>query len=352
MKQKMRTVALLLAILFSLSAFSSVLCEGEPETRAFTDSLGRTVTVPAHITRIAVTGPVAQIVVFALCPDRLVGIATAWDPSAEQFLRPDYYDLPVLGQLYGGKSEMNPEALLASGAEIVIDIGEPKASAAEDLDALTAQTGIPFIHITASTGTVGSAYRLLGELLEMPDEAEVLAVYCETTYEKYIRFAERIDKVRVLYLLGDSGLNVIARGSYHAEVIDLMCDNIAIVDSPSSKGTGNEVDMEQILLWDPDVILFAPESIYATVGDMEEWQTVSAVQSGKYYEVPFGPYNWMGFPPSVQRFLGLFWLGALLYPEEADYDLEAEVMAYFRLFCHCELSHDQYLMLVANSMPQ
>lgn len=30
---------------------------------------------------------------------------------------------------------------------------------------------------------------------------------------------------------------------------------------------------------------------------MVEWKNVNAIRDGKYYEVPSGPYNWMGFPP-------------------------------------------------------
>ena len=51
----------------------------EPATRVFTDSLGREVEVPTSITKLAVSGPLAQIVLFALCPDKLVGIASEWD---------------------------------------------------------------------------------------------------------------------------------------------------------------------------------------------------------------------------------------------------------------------------------
>ena len=108
--------------------------------------------------------------------------------------------------------------------------------------------------------------------------------------------------------------------------------------------------MEQILLWNPDVILFAPGSIYAVVGEDAAWKQVAAIQSGAYYEVPFGPYNWMGFPPSVQRYLGMLWMAELLYPEAAEDDLYAEVAEYFRLFYHSELSEAQYDALVENSI--
>ena len=322
----------------------------EPETKRFTDSLGREVELPSHVTKVAVSGPLAQIVLFALCPDKLVGIASQWDKSAEAYLATEYYNLPVLGQLYGGKGELNPEELLASGAEVVIDVGEPKKTAKEDLDALQEQTGIPFVHITAMTDSTGNAYRMLGELLDMPEEAETLAVYCDEHYKTITEIAGKVEKVKLLYLLGDTGLNVIAQGSYHAEIIDLLADNLAVVESPSSKGSGNEIDMEQLLAWNPDVILFAPGSIYATVGEDAAWQQLTAIQNGAYYEVPMGPYNWMGFPPSVQRYLGMLWMASLLYPDAVNYDLKGEVQEYFRLFYHSELTDEQYTELVANSI--
>lgn len=103
-------ISLLLALVMSVSLFA---CGAQPETndgdsqhtgdeaatRVFTDSCGREVTVPANVEKVAVSGPLAQIVVFAMAPDKLVGIATAWDESAAQFLDTKYYDLPLLGQL-------------------------------------------------------------------------------------------------------------------------------------------------------------------------------------------------------------------------------------------------------------
>ena len=322
----------------------------EPATRVFTDSLGREVEVPTNITKLAVSGPLAQIVLFALCPDKLVGIASEWDKTAANYLATEYYNLPILGQLYGGKGELNLEALLASGAEVVIDVGEPKDTAKEDLDALQEQTGVPFVHITAMTDTTGNAYRMLGDLLGMPEEAEALASYCEKAYGMALDLSGKVEKARLLYLLGDTGLNVLAKGSYHAEIIDLLADNQAVVEAPSSKGSGNEIDMEQLLIWDPDVILFAPDSIYATVGEDSMWQQLTAIRTGRYYEVPMGPYNWLGSPPSVQRYLGMLWMMKLLYPGQTDYDLKAEVQKYYQLFYHCELTDEQYDALVANSI--
>ena len=322
----------------------------ETAERVFTDSVGREVTLPGNIDRIAVSGPLAQMVLFSLAPDELVGIATEWDKTAAEYLDTEYYNLPVLGQLYGGKGELNLEELLKADPQVVIDVGEPKGSIAEDLDALQEQTGIPFVHVTMTLSDMPEAYEMLGELLGLQEEAAERAAYCKTVYEEISGKAPSLEKKSLLLLTGEEGLNVIAKGSYHAEVIDLLADNRAVLEDPSSKGTGNEVDFEQILNWNPEVILFTPDSAYDKIAMLPEWQELDAVRNGTYYEIPFGPHNWMGFYPSVQRCLGMQWMLTLLNPEEADFDLYERVAEYYRLFYHCELTREQYDALLADSL--
>jgi iron complex transport system substrate-binding protein len=353
MKKKYVHCVLIIAIICSGFAFANAVAEESGtaiEMRSFTDSLGREIMIPEKLDKVAVSGPLAQMVLFAICPDNLVGVATEWEPSAEEYLDSKYYDLPLIGQLYGGKGQLNLETLLSSGAQVVIDVGEPKKSAKDDLDALQKQTGIPFVHITGTLTTMGDAYLMLGELLQMQRKAEELSQYCNDTCSMIGKIASEVEKTRILYITGPKGLNVIARGSYHAEVIDMLSDNIALLDNPSSKGTGNEVDMEQILKWNPDVVIFSPDSIFDTVADDVLWSNVNAIMNDRYYEIPFGPYNWIGFPPSVQRYLGMMWMARLLYPDNAGFDLYHEVERYFNLFYHCDVSRVQFDELVSNSI--
>ncbi len=321
---------------------------GEALAVDYTDDTGRTLTIPGEITRIAVTGPMSQIVLFALAPEKLVATANEWDPGAEAYFAPEYFNLPNLGQLYGGKGELNLEELLAAAPEIVLDVGEPKKSIGEDLAALTEQTGIPFLHIDAATATMPEAYRKLGALLGLEERAETLAQYCEEIMSLAEDTMAKVgeNRVKMLYLLGDEGLNVIAKGSYHAEIIDLVSDNAAVLDDPSSKGTGNETDMEQLLLWNPEFIVFSYDSVGDTVGEDPVWQQLDAVKNGKYAKAPYGPYNWMGFPASVQRYLGILWLLDTLYPDYVDYDLFTEVNRFYELFFHCTLTEEQYRAIV------
>ena len=319
-------------------------------TRVFVDDAGREVLLDEKIERVVVTGPLGQIAVFAIAPDRLVGLCSDWDSAAKPYIDTQKYALPVIGQVYGGKGNVNLEELLAVNPQVVIDVGDPKGDIAEDLDGLQAQTGLPFVHISAYIDSLDRTYARLGELLAKQDEGRMLADYCADVYARVKALADSVEKKRLLFVVGLEGLGVIAKNSYHSAVIDMLADNLAVLDAPSSRGTGNEVDMEQILSWNPDVIFFSESSAFEAAQQDPLWQAVSAIASNTYYEVPVGPYNWMGFPPGMQRLLGMLLMGKVLYPQEAQWDMYEETVRHFELFYHCSLTREQYDALVANSI--
>ncbi|MEG2083690.1 MAG: ABC transporter substrate-binding protein, partial [Oscillospiraceae bacterium] len=318
----MKKLICVLCVLALAAGFSGCVKQTQTEnpaqgaTVSFTDDAGRTVELPAKIERVACAGTMAQIVAFPITADMLVGLSGKWGSNTEQYIADKYLKLPIFGQFYGA-DDLNLEAIAAADPQVIIDIGEPKKTIVEDMDEIAKQIGIPTVFIEASLDKMPQTYRTLGKLLGLEEKAEKLAQYCEGTLsDTKSKMAEVGDKkVSLLYLQGDAGLNVIAQASYHAELINLVSDNAAVVDEPSSKGSGNEVSMEQLLLWNPDVIIFAPGSVYATVGSDKTWQGLKAISSGNYFEAPADPYNWMGFPPSVNRYMGMKWLAQLLYPE-------------------------------------
>lgn len=320
------------------------------ETTLFTDDLGREVELPAEITRIVPSAPLAQIILLAVAPEMFCGLASKVYDSSRGILPDSLYDLPYFGSLYAG-AELNVEELALAKPDILIDIGEPQDSGTEDLDALQSQTLIPTVFISATLETMPEAYRKLGKLLGKEERGEELAQFCERVYNRTLSILDQVgdQKVNCLYVLGEEGLNVIAASSYHAELLDLLTNNLAIVDNPLSKGTGNEVTMEQIALWNPDFVIFAPDSIYSTVSSLPAWDSIRAIANGNYVEVPDLPHNWMSMPPSVQRYLALIWLPSVLYPEYCDYDVKAEILEYYKLFYGCTLSDEQYASITANA---
>lgn len=353
---KKQLISLILVFCLLLCSCTAAPMAKNEATQEFTDSTGRTVTVPEEVTKIAISGPLSQVYILPLAGDLLVGVSNAFSVDAAVYL-PDYLlEKPEIGQLYGGKGEIDLEALLQADPDVVIDIGDAKATIREDMEALSNQTGIPFVHVDASVSTAPETYRMLGELIGREEKAEELASYCEKVLDQINTLMEQVDadnaRKSVLYCLGEGGNHVIAKGSFHGDTVNLLADNLADLEDVVASGAGNEVDLEQILVWDPEVILFSPTSIYDTVGSNESWQSLSAVQSGQYYEEPYGPYGWLSSPPAVQRYLGMLWLGALLYPDYVNYDLQEAVAEYYRLFYGCELTDDMYAALIEHAMPR
>jgi iron complex transport system substrate-binding protein len=90
---KKKISAIVFVVCLSLIVALAAGCQGDSgetsadnnaETVNFTDSAGRQVEVPAEITKFVPSGPMAQIVLFALAPDMMVGVSTEWSSEAEQ----------------------------------------------------------------------------------------------------------------------------------------------------------------------------------------------------------------------------------------------------------------------------
>ena len=360
---KKRILALLLAfvMIFCFTACGSDAPAADPapsapdqsedaETFIFVDDAGREVELPKEISRIVPAAALPQIILLGIAPEKFAGLSSEFYDSAKGIIDEEILNLPCFGSLYTG-AELNIEELALTDPQLIIDMGEPKSSIKEDLDTLQSQTQIPAVYISASLAEMPEAYRKLGALLNKEEQAEELAQFCERVYDRTLSIMEEVgdEKVGSLYVVGEQGLNVIAAGSYHSELLDLLTNNLAVVDNPLSKGTGNEVTMEQISLWNPEFVIFAPDSIYDTVKENESWSMIDAIANDHYVQVPDAPHNWMSMPPGVQRYLGLIWLTAELYPEYCDYDVKAEIMEYYKLFYHCELTEEQYEEITANA---
>ncbi|WP_203363581.1 ABC transporter substrate-binding protein [Bacillus sp. REN10] len=324
----------------------------EKATRTFTDSAGRKVEIPVEISKVAPSGPIAQMVLYTINPDKLVGWSREPNETTKKYMDKKYWDLPSFGMFYG--DTFNLEALMAAKPDVIIDIGEAKDSIATDMDDIQERTGIPTIFVEAKLDSTAEAYVTLGDLLSEEKQAKKLAEYSEKTMEDAKKFSASIPedkRVKLYYGLEDNGLNTNGKGSFHAEIIDFVgIENVAVLDKVASKGGGNEVSMEQLLLWNPDMLLFAPDSAYEKAAAKDPlWKDLQAVQNGNVYEVPEAPYNWMSFPPAVNRILGVKWLGNLAYPDVFKYDMIKETKEFYQLFYHYDLTDEEAKELLKNS---
>lgn len=327
--------------------------DSQEETYIFTDSTGREVELPVNITRAACGGPLANIMVYAVNPDVIVGWSSKPSEIAQKYIDESLWDLPEYGKFYGNSEDFNREALMASDPQVIIDVGEWDEEYKADLDALQEQLGIPVILVECNLEENPSAFRTMGKLLGQEERGEQLAAYCEEVLndarEKAASIPEE-DRVKVYYGEGEDGLSTMIAGTIHAQIFELVGAELVVQqnDVQTSQG-GGTVSMEQLMAWDPDVIAFASGSIYETVAGDETWQALKAISDDNYFEIPVEPYNWIGRPPGPNRMIGVRWLGNMLYPEIFDYDIEQEVKDFFQLFYRYDLTDEEVKGLLEHS---
>lgn len=129
---------------------------------------------------------------------------------------------------------------------------------------------------------------------------------------------------KVLYFLRFADtLTVTGSGSFNDEYIKLVGATNAAADIAAPNQV---VDIEQILKWDPDIILLGnfdaamPKDVYGNA----RWKSTSAVKSHRVYKVPFGGYRWD--PPSHESPLMWNWLSAVAFPGADAPDLRTKIV--------------------------
>jgi iron complex transport system substrate-binding protein len=315
-------------------------------TRLFTDSAGRTVEVLDTITRVIPSGAMAQMFLWPLAADKLVSTAEAFTDEQLELFGSRYAELPITGNLYKTGSQLNIEEVASLDAQIIIDYGEAKDSIAEDLDALQELLGIPCVFIEGSLNDSANSYRMLGELLGMEPEAEPIALYIEQVMGEVYTALDSVTKATAVVISNTDSLGCVASGTYFDEIWALMTDNVAVVDD-GQMYTSTTIDFEQLMLWDPEFIFFYGAANAEDCLSQPQWEQLQAVQLNQCYQVPVGAYSFVS-PPSVNRYLGLVWLGSVLYPDAFSWDVVSMTQQYYALFYHAELSAAQAAQLLGS----
>jgi len=319
--------------------------ESPAENRTITDMAGRTVVVPSEITSILCTSPPSTNLVYMVAPDRLAG----WNFAPEKGYTPEQYmALPVVGGWFG-KETGNYENFISMHPDIVIegyttDGGAALASVAERQQKLGS---IPVVAVEDTVNATGysAPIRFMGGLLGEEEQAEAMISFYEgvlATVRDRVASIPDDQRVGVYYAEGPKGLTTDPSGSSHADLIDL-CGGRNVADCAITAGIGmTEVSMEQIIRWDPDVILAGDPKFYAAVRTDPLWQDITAVKTGRVYLIPRTAFCWFDRPPGINRIIGIPWTAKVLYPDLfGDMNLEGLVREYHETFIHVSLTDDQ-----------
>jgi iron complex transport system substrate-binding protein len=304
-----------------------------------TDATGREIKPPAKVERVYAAGPPASMLVFAIAPDKLTGWTRAMRPNEAQFLPERYAQLPELGRLTGRGNTANVEVVLKAQTDLIVDVGSTGATLASLATQVQDQTRIPYALFDGRIESTAATLRALGRLMGNEAEAGKLAAWYERELaDTKQRVARAKEHPLVYYGRSPSGLQTGGKGSINVEALDFLGARNAAAEARASLVT---VSFEQVILWDPEVILTTDPNFWKSVWSDPRWRAVKAVAAKRVYLSPHLPFGWFDFPPGANRLLGIWWAGKLLYPKEFDVDLRAKVTEFHRLFYHREPSAAQ-----------
>ncbi|AKB37936.1 ABC transporter, solute-binding protein [Methanosarcina siciliae C2J] len=321
-------------------------------TVQITDMLGRQLTVPAEISSTIGTSSPSTILVYMLAPDKLAG----WN-SKQNLTQPcmdeNYSNLPVIGNWLGSKTG-NYETIIEMHPDIVIESTSTDGQVNEAIERRQESLGsIPVVAINDSILFVTQSdptIEYTGKLLDCEARAEKLIEFRSSILNEINSTVKDIpddEKVRVYYAEGPKGLMTDPSGSPHSQLIDI-CGGLNVADCPLKSGTGmTQVSIEQVIDWNPEVIITSNPQFYVSLYSDSLWENVDAVRNKRVYLAPQNPFCWIDRPQGPHLIIGTAWTAKMLYPDLfADMDLSGLTREFYSEFFHYELTDEELDMLL------
>ena len=328
------TTVIIVCMAWANSAAASA-AEGK---HTIVDALGRSVTIPAKVERIAcMYAFTGHIVAMLGKADHIVAVSNGLKRDillAEMF--------PAIAKAVVPKIQgaINIEELTGARPDIVFIQSQTgnNPAMADKLDAVgLTWLAVDFHNMAEQRATIAMIGKAIGATQKADD------------YNNY--YLSCIDRVHqmVADIPPESRLRV-----YHSTVEpnrtspknSLPSDWISaagVVDVTSRDSAGllngnDQVAMEQILFWDPEVILANEPGVTDAIKKSPKWAPVTAVKNNRIYQLPIGISRW-GHPGSLETPLAILWTAKTVYPEKFRHiDMAAEVKRFYHLFFNNDLS--------------
>lgn len=270
-----------------------------------TDAAGREVTIDQEPERLVSGYYITTSMLIALGQqNKLVGIeAKASSRPIYGLSAPELLELPSVGTA----KEFDLEGCAALEPDLVVLPLKLK-----DTVAALEELGIPVLLANPeSMELLTETIAMLGKATGAEDKAEALLAYNEQTKTELAELLEGAQRP-VVYLAGNSSyLSTAGAKMYQNTLIEMGGGENAAAELEDSYWA--EVSYEQLLAWNPDVIVIVPEAAYTKEDLMNDVQLaqLDAVKNGAVYEMPSAFEAWDSPVPSAM--LGSRWMAAVLH---------------------------------------
>ena len=341
-----KTLIVIMVLTMCLVLFAS--CAGQQEQaaggeRVMTDQLGNEVTLPAvdEIERVAVlTSPQVQIIYIVGAQENLCAMTNSQKRySLFEKIYPEQANVPAVRSTAGN---INIEELLASDPQFCI-------GSETDMEVVRAATSIPTVSIDTheDPDKVFEARKaevnLFGQLFGAEERAQRYCDYLDATLAK-IANTDKGDIVLSAYLgFGDDHLQTYGGNTfmqYQIEAGGLTNAASDVIVEGGEEGGLSNVSLEQIIEWDPDILVFDSGNLEKLQTD-PVWSQLSAVKNGNVYMLPVGGFIW-NRPSCESAVLLPIWLSMIAYPEAyPDSTVEQEIYDYWKIVLDIDLSDEE-----------
>ncbi|ADK81815.1 ABC transporter substrate-binding protein [Sediminispirochaeta smaragdinae] len=297
------------------------------ETISIIDQTGREVSVPKEVRRI-VTIPIpaaSMLIAIDGGTERLVGMHPKSKSALEEGILKEFYPeaLRINSEVVGDGFMPNVEAMLALNPDLIFQWGHLGVDVVEPLE--NAGLNVALLLYGSQENLEGWIHDF-GLLLDKEEKAQKIIAWHHEVQEEIGSAVAEIpenEKPRVLYFLRWlSSKTVAAQGTYNDFYINLTGG----INPAGELTQFPQVSEEQIIAWDPQIILLngfeselTPQDIYGN----PKLADVSAVRDHRVYKIPLGGYRWD--PPNQESPLMWKWLAMLFHPERFGWDLRNEI---------------------------
>lgn len=327
----------LMRIFVSVAALLLLLASAR--AASITDATGRRVEIPDKIERVLPAGQPAAAIVYALAPQKMLGWPRKPNAAGMAFLLPEVRELPEIGLLVR-EGKVNEAAITAMKPDLIFDYGSPAPDYLDAAKAAQAHTGVPYLVFDGALENTPAILQIMGRALSAAERGDALAAEAERilalTRERAAA-RQRAGTIRFYYSRSDDGLSTATSAAHSTDVMRFLgLENVA----DGSSSALPQVTREQVVAWNPEVI-FAPNPGFIKAFAAPEWQGVAAVAAKRVFAAPRPPFGWVDEPPSLNRLLGLLWVGRLLYPAAYPEDMREAARSFYRRFYQVEPSEAQ-----------